>query len=100
MIFSGESITAQRAHDLGIITQSNNVTLDTLALAQKIASQSIDLLQKSKQAIRSYHDLTPALDKEKEFFYSTFDLTVQKQKMLAFLEKKPLSYTNEHSKDR
>ena len=91
MIFSTEPITAQRAYELGIISKCVPHELlieETLSLAEKIASQSLPLLQKAKQAICASTQMTFALKAEKALFYSTFDLPDQKEKMQTFLEKR------------
>ncbi len=89
LIFESGILCAQRAYDLGVVSHIfDDLESQTLDLAQKIANQSLPLLQKSKQAIKGSVSLDVALKNEKNLFYSTFDLKDEKEKMKKFLKLK------------
>lgn len=87
LIFQSASFSAQRAYDLGVVSHIfEDLIPQTLELAKRIANQSLPLLQKTKQAIRSAINMEQALETEKQLFYSTFDLAEQKELMRSFLK--------------
>jgi len=93
MIFTGEYIKAPQAYEIGLADQlatPENLMTDTLALAEKIASQPKGAMIAAKAAIpyASTIGLEKGLELETGLFERCFTLEEQKKAMQAFLDRK------------
>lgn len=94
MIFSGNSIDAQQAAQLGLVNRvvpSDALFTETLAFAEKLARRAPIALQTAKQTILA-GSMIPRIDDaialESENWARLFATTDQKEGMNAFLEKR------------
>lgn len=90
---TGRMIDAQEAERCGLVSRvvpAESLEAEALALATKIASFSLPVVLKIKEAInRSYESsLAEGLLSERREFHSTFALEDQKEGMRAFVEKR------------
>ncbi len=90
---TGRMVGAEEAERAGLVARvvpAADLERETLALATRIASFSLPVVQKIKEAInRAYESsLTDGLAFERREFHSTFALEDQKEGMRAFVEKR------------
>jgi enoyl-CoA hydratase len=90
---TGRMIDAEEAERAGLVTRvvpADKLLEETMALAAKIASFSLPVIMKIKEAInRAYESsLADGLLFERREFHSTFALEDQKEGMRAFVEKR------------
>ena len=90
---TGRMVGAEEAERAGLVARvvpAADLERETLAIATKIASYSLPVVQKIKEAInRAYESsLTDGLAFERREFHSTFALEDQKEGMRAFVEKR------------
>jgi enoyl-CoA hydratase len=90
---TGRMVDAQEAERSGLVARvvpAADLEKEALAVAAKIASFSLPVVQKIKEAInRAYESsLTEGLAFERREFHSTFALDDQKEGMRAFVEKR------------
>src|SRR5512135_162833 len=87
---------AERAGLVARVVPAADLEREALAMAAKIASFSLPVVQKIKEAInRAYESpLTEGLAFERRKFHSTFALDDQKEGMRAFIEKRKPSFRN------
>jgi enoyl-CoA hydratase len=85
-----DAAEAERAGLVARIVPAADLETETLALATKIASFSLPVVQKIKESInRAYESsLTDGLHFERREFHATFALADQKEGMRAFVEKR------------
>jgi enoyl-CoA hydratase len=91
---TGRMIGAEEAERAGLVARvvrAADLDQEALAVATKIASFSLPVVMKIKEAInRAYESsLTDGLAFERREFHSTFALADQKEGMQAFVEKRP-----------
>jgi enoyl-CoA hydratase len=98
MILTGEQLTAQQAHEAGLV--HSVVPLEgyleaALELANKIAEKPPIAVRFAKQAILKAEEmpLEAGLTFERQLFYSLFATEDQKEGMRAFLEKRTATFT-------
>lgn len=99
LILTGKIISAQEAHDFGLV--SNVYPLDlleekTIKLANEIATKSLPVLIMAKQATLSSMEtsLAEGIVSERRLFQSSFALNDRKEGMKAFLEKRKPEFSN------
>jgi enoyl-CoA hydratase len=90
---TGRMVTAEEAERAGLVARvvpAADLERETLALAAKIASFSLPVVMKIKEAINRAYEmpLTEGLAFERREFHSTFALADQKEGMRAFMEKR------------
>ena len=96
---TGRMVDAQEAERTGLVARvvpAADLEKEALATAEKIASYSLPVVMKIKEAInRAYESsLTEGLAFERREFHSTFALDDQKEGMRAFVEKRKPRFTN------
>src|SRR5437868_11091902 len=96
---TGRMIDADEAERSGLVARvvpNDKLESEALALAAKIASHSLTVVMKVKEAInRAYESsLFDALLFERRDFHSTFALDDQKEGMRAFVDKRPPVFKN------
>ena len=93
MIDAGE---AERSGLVARVVPADKLEAEALALAAKIASHSLPVVMKVKEAInRAYESsLSEGLLFERREFHSTFALDDQKEGMRAFVGKRPPVFKN------
>src|SRR5438105_2525333 len=94
MCLTGRMIDAAEAERSGLVARvvpADKLEAEALAVAAKIASLSVPVVMKVKEAInRAYESsLSEGLLFERREFHSTFALEDQKEGMRAFVEKRP-----------
>ena len=89
-----DAVEAERADIVARIVQADQLETEALALAAKIASFSLPVVLKIKEAInRAYESsLSDGLLFERREFHATFALDDQKEGMRAFVEKRKPSF--------
>ena len=90
---TGRMVTAEEAERAGLVARvvpAADLEREALALAAKIASFSLPVIMKIKEAVnRAYEStLTEGLAFERREFHATFALEDQKEGMRAFVEKR------------
>jgi len=98
MILNNRTLTAQEAHQFGMVNRVIPVShyLDeAVKLAAEIASRAPLAVRAAKKAVNvSYESsLTDGLAKEKQLFYELFGTEDQKEGMQAFIEKRKPNWT-------
>jgi enoyl-CoA hydratase len=93
MILTGRMMDATEAEQLGIvvrIVKPDQLMIDAMATAEKIASSSGPAVIAAKRAVNEALELSLAdgLKRERAMFYNRFDSSDQKEGMAAFLEKR------------
>ena len=93
IILTGRFITAQEAHQLGIvskITENEKLTEESLKLAETISKKSVVSTRMIKEAIRMAQNSTLKLGiiNERNMFRSLFSTEMKKKNIEAFLNKK------------
>jgi enoyl-CoA hydratase len=96
---TGRMIDAAEAERSGLVARvvaADQLESEAMALANKIASHSLPVVLKIKEAInRAYESsLTEGLLFERREFHATFGLEDQKEGMRAFLEKRKPAFRN------
>jgi enoyl-CoA hydratase len=96
---TGRMVDAQEAEHSGLVARVVPLTdleHEAVAMAEKIASYSLPVVMKIKEAInRAYESsLTEGLAFERREFHSTFALDDQKEGMRAFVEKRKPRFTH------
>jgi enoyl-CoA hydratase len=96
---TGRMVDAQEAERTGLVARvvpAADLEKEALATAEKIASYSLPVVMKIKEAInRAYESsLTEGLAFERREFHSTFALDDQKEGMRAFVEKRKPQFKN------
>jgi enoyl-CoA hydratase len=96
---TGRMVDAEEAERAGLVARvvpAAELEREALAMAAKIASFSLPVVMKIKEAInRSYESsLTEGLAFERREFHSTFALEDQKEGMRAFVEKRKPQFRN------
>jgi enoyl-CoA hydratase len=96
---TGRLIDAAEAERTGLVARvvaADKLEAETLAIAEKIASHSLPLILKIKEAInRAYESsLSEGLLFERREFHSTFALDDQKEGMRAFVAKRKPEFKN------
>src|SRR5256886_4699294 len=96
---TGRMIDAAEAERSGLVARvvpADKLESEALALAAKIASHSLPVVMKVKEAInRAYESsLSEGLLFERREFHSTFALDDQKEGMRAFVDKRPPVFKN------
>ncbi len=96
---TGRMIDAAEAERAGLVSRvvpAAELMNETLAMAAKIASYSLPVIMKVKEAVnRAYESsLTEGLLFERREFHSTFALADQKEGMRAFVEKRKPAFRN------
>jgi len=99
LCLTGRMIDAAEAERSGLVARvvaADKLESETLALAAKIASQSLPIVMKVKEAInRAYESsLAEGLLFERREFHSTFALEDQKEGMRAFVGKRQPAFKN------
>ena len=99
MCLTGRMIDAQEAERSGLVARvvpADKLESEALAIAAKIASHSLPIVMKVKEAInRAYESsLSEGLLFERREFHSTFALDDQKEGMRAFVGKRPPAFKN------
>lgn len=100
MNLSGVPITAQEAHQAGLVSKvfpADQVVEAAIATADKIASHSKLIVQMCKQATNAAYEttLTEGLATEKRLFHATFATHDRKEGMTAFVEKRKPEWKDE-----
>lgn len=98
LILTGRPMTAQEAHDLGLVNKLAPVELfleEAKAMAKEIAKRSPVAVKLAKEAILKTYDtsISEGLQFERKNFYMLFASEDQKEGMKAFLEKRPASFS-------
>jgi enoyl-CoA hydratase len=98
MILTGRPITANEAHDLGLVNRVAPVELfldEAKAIAREIAKKSPVAVRLAKEAVLKTYDtsITEGLQFERKNFYMLFSSEDQKEGMKAFLEKRTAVFT-------
>jgi enoyl-CoA hydratase len=96
---TGRMVDAQEAEHSGLVARVvplADLEHEAVAMAEKIASYSLPVVMKIKEAInRAYESsLTEGLAFERREFHSTFALDDQKEGMRAFVEKRKPRFTH------
>jgi len=99
MCLTGRMIDAQEAERSGLVARvvpADKLESEALTVAAKIASHSLPIVMKVKEAInRAYESsLSEGLLFERREFHSTFALDDQKEGMRAFVGKRPPAFKN------
>lgn len=99
LIFTGEIIQAQEAFDIGLadkLIQDESLVEETIAYAQKIASNSATAVRYSKKSINegSVLDTESGSRIEAEYFSKCFAASDQAEGMNAFMEKRKPNFTD------
>ena len=97
LILTGRFMSAQEAHQVGLVTRVLPVETylqEAVALAKDIAERSPVAVRVAKQAIlRAFEtSLSDGLDYERNLFYMLFATEDQKEGMKAFVEKRKAQY--------
>lgn len=97
LILTGRFMSAQEAHQVGLVTRVLPVETymqEAVALAKDIAERSPVAVRVAKQAIlRAFEtSLSDGLDYERNLFYMLFATEDQKEGMKAFVEKRKAKY--------
>jgi enoyl-CoA hydratase len=98
MIFTGESIDAQKAKEIGLVLDvlpADKLLPHCRDIALKIASRSPVAVGQAKRTILAGMDLSlgPANELERQAFASLFPTDDQREGMKAFKEKRPAVFT-------
>ncbi len=93
MCLTGRIIDAKEAEHLGIVTkivEDDNLESSALALAATIASYSMPVIKRIKQAVLMADEtsLSNGIAYERRLFYSTFNLDDRQEGMHAFINKR------------
>ncbi len=93
LIFTGEAITAQKAHDIGLVqavVPSNHLMEETLKIAEKIATKGPLAVGAAKKAMLNglQETLESGLDIENEAFSEVCETRDKNEGITAFLEKR------------
>jgi enoyl-CoA hydratase len=96
---TGRFVTAQEAEAAGLVARivpPEKLMEEVLAIAGKIASQSLPVVLKVKETINAAFEttLTQGLQFERREFHATFALEDQKEGMRAFVEKRKPVFKN------
>ena len=99
LVLSGTTITAEEALNYGLVSKVvpvENLDMETMNLAENIASKSLPILILAKEAVlRSFEaTLSEGIINERRLFQSTFELEDRKEGMEAFLEKRAPKFKN------
>lgn len=97
MILTGEPITAQHAHSLGLVTEvhkADQLHAKQIELAEKIAAHSLYSLIHAKAATKFSFDnpSSQAAEFERRVFYSDFGLPGAKEGITAFIAKRKADF--------
>jgi enoyl-CoA hydratase len=93
MILTGRMMDAAEAERLGVVARvvaADQVLVEAMAVAEKIASFSAPVAKSAKRMVNEALEtsLAEGLKLERAAFYNCFDLEDQKEGMAAFLEKR------------
>lgn len=91
-----DALEAERTGLVSRIVPEDQLKQEAIAVAQKIASYSLPVVMKIKEAIgRAFEiPLSEGLELERQLFQSTFALEDQKEGMEAFIEKRMPAFKN------
>ena len=100
IVLTGNSITGSELFQAGVINNAvprEQVILEALKLASKIAAMSRPVVRIGKQAVLTAENmnLEGGMAIEKTLYYSTFDLADCREGITAFLEKRAPEYRHE-----
>jgi enoyl-CoA hydratase len=99
MILTGRMMDVVEAERLGVVARvvaADQLMVEALATAEKIANHSSPAVIAAKRAVNEALELSLAdgLKRERAMFYNRFDSTDQKEGMAAFLEKRKAVFTH------
>eukprot|EP01112_Ceratiomyxa_fruticulosa_P024383 TRINITY_DN9_c0_g2_i2.p1 TRINITY_DN9_c0_g2~~TRINITY_DN9_c0_g2_i2.p1 ORF type:complete len:302 (-),score=72.53 TRINITY_DN9_c0_g2_i2:39-944(-) len=99
LILTGDFIDAKEAERKGLVSKVlpvDQVLPESIKLAEKIASQSLPMIELCKKAVNlSFEEgLTSSHVKERDLFYGTWSYTDRKEGMQAFSQKRKPNWSN------
>jgi enoyl-CoA hydratase len=99
LMVTGRILTAEEAFQAGLVARIvplDDLMVEAMGLAEKIASLSLPVVKALKQAVKAADELplSQGLKKERELIHSLFALEDQKEGMAAFLEKRKPEFKN------